>query len=113
MLILGIKARAEVTLTSIERIKRQTQQAVVILVHGKLPADLLGGFNGLSMRGDTTDTDSILVDITASPTTITVGDLPAVSFQLSRVGSGLVDTVTTPFRNGEFLREDPTSLLSA
>ena len=106
-----IQVRAEVTPTSIERTKRQTQQTVIILVHGKLPADILGGLNGLSMRGDTTDTDGILVDITASPAAITVGDLPAVSFQLSRVGSWLVDAVTTPFRSGKFLREDPTSLL--
>lgn len=111
MLTLVIQVRAEVTPTSIERTKRQTQQTVIILVHGKLPADILGGLNGLSMRGDTTDTDGILVDVTASPAAITVGDLPAVSFQLSRVGSWLVDAVTTPFRSGKFLREDPTSLL--
>lgn len=63
------------------------------------------------MRGDTTDTDGILVHITASPAAITIGDLPAVSFQLSRVGSWLVDAVTTPFRNGQFLREDPAGSL--
>lgn len=63
------------------------------------------------MRSDTTNTDGILVDITASPAAIAVGDLPTVSFQLSRVGRWLVDAVTTPFRDGEFLREDPTSLL--
>lgn len=50
----------------------QTQQTIVVLVLQELRADLLGSLNSLASGLDSTNSDGVLVDITASTAAIAV-----------------------------------------
>lgn len=93
-------------LNSVDGAEGQTQQAIIVLVLHELLADLLGSLNSLTRGLDTTNNDSVLVDITASRALVTIGDGPGSARKLSSI-VGLIDGVTGLLRGRKLSGEDP------
>lgn len=98
--------------TRVDRAKGQTQETVVVAVLHELLADLLGGFDGLAVRGDAAHGDGVFVDVAAGAAAVAVGDLPGVAVHLGGVAGGLVDGVAGLLLGGELGREDPAGVVS-
>lgn len=87
----------------------QTEQSVVVGVRCELGRDRLGGLDSLAGDGKATDSDLVLVDVTAGRAAVTIGDLPGGTAQLrgSAALAGGVDGLAVPLAAGGLAAEDP------
>lgn len=90
----------------------EAEQTVIVHILKESRANLAGGFNSLASSLDTTNSDSVLVDITAGRATITVGDGPGAAGQLGGTAARLIDAVATLLGRCELRREHPPMTVS-
>ena len=93
---------------SVDRAEGETEQTVIVLILHELGADLLSSLDSLVGSLDTTDGDSVLVDITAGTAAIAVRDRPASTGDLGSGAASLVDGMATLLRRGKLVGENPT-----